>query len=63
MMSGEVPSGEGPRLCATATRAGHREDITRRLWAFYRWCADANIPELTTLAATIETWCPRSRCS
>ena len=33
-------------------------DITRRLWAFYRWCADANIPELTTLAETIETWWP-----
>ena len=29
-----------------------------RLWAFYRWCADADIPELTTLAETIETWWP-----
>jgi hypothetical protein len=26
------------------------------LWAFYSWCADADIPELTTLAETIETW-------
>ena len=25
---------------------------------FYRWCADADIPELTTLAETIETWWP-----
>ena len=45
-------------LCATATQDGHREDIGRRLWAFYRWCADADIPELTTLAETIETWWP-----
>ena len=45
-------------LCATAARGGHREDISRRLWAFYRWCADADIPELTTLAETIETWWP-----
>ncbi len=26
--------------------------------AFYRMCADAAIPELTTLAETIETWWP-----
>ena len=32
------------------------EDIRRGLWAFYRWCADAQIPELTRLAETIETW-------
>jgi hypothetical protein len=45
-------------LCATAARGGNREDIHRRLWAFYRWYADADIPELTTLAETIETWWP-----
>ena len=58
MMSGECRLVKGRALCATAARGGHREDITRRLWAFYRWCADANIPELTTLAETIETWWP-----
>jgi hypothetical protein len=26
--------------------------------AFYTWCADARIPELATLAETIETWWP-----
>jgi hypothetical protein len=26
------------------------------LRAFYQWCADADIPEVTTLAETIETW-------
>jgi transposase len=45
-------------LCATAARGGHRDQINQRLWAFYRWCADADIPELTTLAETIETWWP-----
>ncbi|HEY2834355.1 MAG TPA: ISL3 family transposase [Sporichthyaceae bacterium] len=45
-------------LCATAAHGGHREDIARRLWAFYSWCADADVPELTTLAETIETWWP-----
>ena len=43
-------------LCVTAAWGGHREDISRLLWVFYSWCADADIPELTTLAETIETW-------
>jgi transposase len=45
-------------LCATAARGGHRHEIRDRLWACYRWCADTDIPELTTLAETIETWWP-----
>jgi transposase len=45
-------------LCATAATGGHPDHIGRRLWAFYRWCAEADIPELTTLAETIETWWP-----
>ena len=45
-------------LCATAVRGGHPSEIRDRLYAFYRWCADAQIPELTTLAETIETWWP-----
>ena len=45
-------------LCATAAQGGHPSEIRDRLYAFYRWCADARIPELTTLAETIETWWP-----
>jgi transposase len=45
-------------LCATAARGGHRHEIRDRLYTFYRWCADAQIPELTTLAETIEAWWP-----
>lgn len=45
-------------LCATAATGGHRPEISARLWAFYDWCAAADIPEVTTLAETIETWWP-----
>ena len=45
-------------LCATAARGGQPGEIRDRLYAFYRWCGDAQIPELTTLAETIETWWP-----
>jgi transposase len=30
----------------------------RRLVAFYQWCADADVPELTRLANTISAWQP-----
>ena len=42
-------------LCATG-RGGHPGEIRARLDTFYSWCADADVPELTTLAETIETW-------
>ncbi|MGH3966534.1 MAG: ISL3 family transposase [Pseudonocardiaceae bacterium] len=45
-------------LCATATAGRQRHDINQRLWAFYTWCADADIGELTTLAETVQTWWP-----
>jgi transposase len=45
-------------LCALAARGGDPAEIRDRLWTFYSWCADARIPELTTLAETIETWWP-----
>jgi transposase len=45
-------------LCATAKTGGHRHEISQRLYQFFRGCADADIPEATTLATTIETWQP-----
>jgi transposase len=45
-------------VCALTSRDTDPTDIRQRLWAFYAWCADAQIPELTTLAETIETWWP-----
>ena len=47
-------------LLATARRGGHRHDISRRLYQFYSWCADADIPEITRLAQTIEDWWPET---
>ena len=32
--------------------------IRQLLWRFYTACADANMPETTRLASTIETWWP-----
>ena len=58
ILSAWIAKEELRALCATASRGGHPSEIRDQLYAFYRWCADANIPELTTLAETIETWWP-----
>jgi hypothetical protein len=58
ILSAWIAKEELRALCATAARGGHHDDIARGLYAFYGWCADARIPELTTLAETIETWWP-----
>jgi transposase len=58
ILSAWIAKEELRAVCATAARGGHRHEIHKRLWAFYRWCAGADIPELTTLAETIEAWWP-----
>jgi transposase len=58
ILSAWIAKKELRALCSTANQGGPREDMARRLWAFYRWCADADNPELTTPAETIETWWP-----
>jgi transposase len=58
ILSAWIAKEELRALCMTAACGGHPGDIRDRLYAFYRWCADADIPELTTLAETIETWWP-----
>ncbi len=45
-------------LFALANTGASREHIAIRLSAFYQWCADSDLPELHTLATTIETWWP-----
>ena len=45
-------------LLATARRGAVRSDVAHRLFRFYAWCADAEIPELTRLASTVATWWP-----
>jgi transposase len=58
ILSAWIAKEELRALCVTAAHGGHPGVIRERLWVFYRWCADADIPELTTLAETIETWWP-----
>jgi transposase len=58
ILSAWIAKEELRALCATAATGGHRHEINSRLWSFYRWCADADIPEITTLAETIATWWP-----
>jgi transposase len=46
-------------LLATARRGGQRHDIAHRLHRFYDWCARVDVPEVTTLAQTIDAWWPQ----
>ncbi len=46
-------------LLALARTGAFRHRISQRLWVFYRWCADTDIPELHCLAGTIEAWWPQ----
>ena len=46
------------RLLALAGTHPDRSCISQRLYRFYTWCADADIPDLERLATTIETWWP-----
>ena len=36
-----------------------RSEIGNRLFAFYDWCARADVPEVTRLARAIEAWWPQ----
>ncbi|MGH3303150.1 MAG: ISL3 family transposase [Streptosporangiaceae bacterium] len=46
-------------LLALARTAAARSEISNRLYAFYDCCARADVPEVTTLAKTIEAWWPQ----
>jgi len=46
-------------LLALARTHAPRSEISGRLFAFYDWCARADVPEVTTLAKTIEAWWPQ----
>jgi transposase len=45
-------------LLATARTGAHRHDLSHRLYRFYTWRANADIPEITRLAHTVEDWWP-----
>ena len=46
------------KLLSAAHESVDSSEIRRRLYRFYMWCAQADIPELTRLANTIEAWWP-----
>ena len=47
------------RILLSTVRVGGDPHLTRhRLHRFLTWCIDSQIPELLTLAATIDTWWP-----
>ncbi len=46
-------------LLAVARTHPAQSDVSNRLFAFYDWCARADVPEVTTLARTIEAWWPQ----
>jgi hypothetical protein len=50
---------EGLRTLLSTVRIGGDPHLTRhRLHRFLAWCIDSQIPELLTLATTIDTWWP-----
>jgi transposase len=46
-------------LLALARTQPARSEVSNRLFAFYDWSARADVPEVTTLAKTIEAWWPQ----
>lgn len=46
------------KLLALARTHPPRQTIAAQLYAFYHWCAQADIAEVHTLAGTVETWWP-----
>jgi transposase len=46
-------------LLSLARTHAPRSEISNRLFAFYDWCARADVPEVTTLARTIDAWWPQ----
>ena len=46
-------------LLSLARQHALPSEISNRLFAFYDWCARADVPEVTTLARTIEAWWPQ----
>jgi transposase len=46
-------------LLALARTGASRHQISQRLWTFYQWCADTDIPELHRLAGTVQAWWPQ----
>ena len=46
------------RALLGCAKTADRHGIRARLFDFYTWCADTDVPEVHTLATLIETWWP-----
>jgi transposase len=46
-------------LLSLARTRPARSEISNRLFAFYDWCARADVPEVTRVARTVEAWWPQ----
>ena len=53
-----TPPARGIRLLDWHRRPLHHAGDAHRLHRFLSWCIDSQIPELLTLATTIDTWWP-----
>ena len=45
-------------LLALARTGADRQQVGHARWKFLTWCADTDIPEVRTLAATVDRWWP-----
>lgn len=59
LISAWIAKEELRALLGCARRGGHRHEISHRLWRFYDWCAQADVPEVTALAQTVAAWWPQ----
>jgi transposase len=58
ILSAWIAKEELRTLCSTACAGGDPHLTRHRLHRFLTWCIDSDIPELLTLAATVDTWWP-----
>ena len=58
ILSAWIAKEELRTLLSTVRRGGDAHLTRHRLHRFLAWCIDSRIPELLTLAATIDTWWP-----
>jgi transposase len=59
ILSAWIAKEELRTLCSTVRQGGDPHLTSHRLHRFLTWCIDSDIPELLTLAATVNTWWPQ----
>jgi transposase len=58
ILSARIAKEELSTLLSTVRTGGDPHPTRHRLHRFLSWCIDSQIPELLTLATTIDTWWP-----